>query len=858
MHRRNAIISGFVFLAIFALLGLFGRNASPVTPVAAAGPTLGNPILFITQVPIPSDALTTQTTFANHIGSVYASGRGGDLWIRYPDGTLKNLTKMAGFGSPDGLQGPSSIAVRDPSVYWDGTKAVFSMAVGAPSGPVAQAPTYVWQLYEVTGLGLNQTPVITHVPNQPAGYNNVSPAYGTDDRIIFVSDIPMNNQAYLYPQLDEYNLFPTNTGLWSLNAATGDLVHLDNSPSGDFTPSVDSFGRVIFTRWDHLERDQEADFDKLFSPNNCKYCTFNYADETISASKLATNTEMFPEPRPPRTDLLAGTNLSGHHMNEFLPWMIDEDGARAETINHIGRHELLPSVPAARTDDPNLVAITPATPRFNQNPVSKVLQIREDAAHPGTYFGVDVWENVHAAGQIISFAAPPGLPADQIGINYITHRETYTVSQVNITSNYSGHYRDPLPMADGTLVAAQTVTNGGDVNIGTYANPKSRFDFRLRTLSTAGNGYQAANVALTNGITRSVSYYITSTLISYNGPLWELNPAEVRARQRPGRVVAPPPGAPEQQILTQAGVDISQLQTYLTQNNLGLAIARNVTTRDKADTLQPFRLQVTPAGVSTLPGSGTTYNVSWLQFFQADLLRGFGGTANPNPGRRVLAQPLHDTAALAANLQGQGGPTGSVRIAADGSMAAFLPARRPMSWQLTDGAGNSIVRERMWVNFQPGEVRVCTSCHGLNTVDQAGQSTPANPPQALLQLLQAWKAANGGNGQITGTAPTISSPLTASANLSAPFNYTIAATGSTPMTFNATGLPAGLSFSGATIVGTPSATGTVTATISATNAYGSDSKTLLITTTTVAPPPPSSPYHVQLPAGYSQYTIAGP
>jgi hypothetical protein len=30
------------------------------------------------------------------------------------------------------------------------------------------------------------------VPNQPASYNNVSPFYGTDDRILFTSDRPHN------------------------------------------------------------------------------------------------------------------------------------------------------------------------------------------------------------------------------------------------------------------------------------------------------------------------------------------------------------------------------------------------------------------------------------------------------------------------------------------------------------------------------------------------------------------------------------------------------------------------------------------------------------------------------------------
>jgi hypothetical protein len=55
-----------------------------------------------------------------------------------------------------------------------------------------------------------------------------------------------------------------------------------------------------------------------------------------------------------------------------------------------------------------------------------------------------------------------------------------------------------------------------------------------------------------------------------------------------------------------------------------------------------------------------------------------------------------------------------------------------------------VIRERYWLTFQPGEVRVCASCHGLNSVDQAGADVPVNPPEALRQLLQYWKAQTSG------------------------------------------------------------------------------------------------------------------
>src|ERR1019366_606184 len=86
------------------------------------------------------------------------------------------------------------------------------------------------------------------------------------------------------------------------------------------------------------------------------------------------------------------------------------------------------------------------------------------------------------------------------------------------------------------------------------------------------------------------------------------------------------------------------------------------------------------------------------------------------------------------------GPAGSVQIAADGSIAAFVPAHRAMSWQLTDAAGTPVVRERYWLTFQPGEVRVCSACHAVNSQDQLGAPAPTNSPEALRALLRAWKA----------------------------------------------------------------------------------------------------------------------
>jgi len=669
--------------------------------VAAA--QLRNPILFVTQVPVPADFTTVVSTFGNHQPTMESAPRGGDLWIEYPDGTLKNLTRAAGFGN-SGMQGAASIAVREPSVHWSGTKALFSMVVGAPTQQYVWQ-TYVWQIYEITGLGETDAPVIRKIPNQPAGYNNVSPFYGTDDRILFTSDRPRGSEPHLYPQLDEYEEAPTVTGLWSLDPASGDLRLLNHTPSGLFSPSIDSFGRVIFTRWDHLQRDQQADSD---AAEGGTYGTFDYADESAGAARSTQRVEVFPEPRSSRTDLLADTNLEGISINHFFPWEMNEDGTSEETVNHIGRHELFGYFNRSMNDA--------GLSDFNGvDAAQNFFQLREDPARPGVYFAVDAPEfQTHAAGQIVRFGAEPSLPADRIAVTYVTPRATRDPSD----APGDGHYRDPLPLADGTLMAVHTAETRADANDGTRAAPKSRYAFRVRVV----NGPM-----LTDGIQGSVSYFDPDVLVSWSGEMWELNPVEVRARPRPPRRTTPLE-EPEARIFREEGVDPAAFRASLAARNVAVIVSRNVTARDGADKQQPYNLRVAGSATQKVKGSAKTFEVAHLQLFQADQVRGLGGMASPRAGRRVLARPLHDA------------PAATVQVAADGSVAALVPARRALSWQTTDSAGTPVVRERYWLTFQPGEVRVCSACHGVNSHDQLGDPPPQNAPEALRALLRAWKS----------------------------------------------------------------------------------------------------------------------
>src|SRR6185436_12061715 len=288
----------------------------------------------------------------------------------------------------------------------------------------------------------------------------------------------------------------TVSGLWSLDPATGDLRLLDHAPSGDFKPTVDSFGRVIFTRWDHLQRDQQADTDAL-DPGD-PYGTFNWSSEAPGSVPLANRDEVFPEPRAVRADLLLPYE-EGHSFNQFFPWMMNQDGSELETLNHVGRHDLESYFNRAFNDDPNLdefICGDNACGRVNAHSLTNLLQIRESPTDAGRYYGISAPEFfTHAAGQVLWLPGEPGRHPDDMPITEVTHESTASFTEGSEVPHpcHSGLYRQPLPLSDGTLVAVHAGEKSpgvpetrNDANTGTRQLPGSRYKFRLRGFVAAG------------------------------------------------------------------------------------------------------------------------------------------------------------------------------------------------------------------------------------------------------------------------------------------------------------------------------------------------------------------------------------
>lgn len=705
------------------------------------------PLLFVTQVPIPGDdvaRMNATSSFANHLPTTAAAPRGGDLMLctipvgqtqcTTGNGGLRNLTAQAGLGSTgaNGFQDGNAIAVRDPAVNFGATRAVFSMVVGAP--PTPNAPeNYVWQMYEITNLqnvASGAAPIIVKVPNQP-GYNNIHPNYLSDGKLVFVSDRARNGATALYPILDEYRGQPANSGLWKLDPANGALTLLEATPDGSFTPFVDSFGRLVFVRWDHLMQDNN---------NVLANAPVDYLCETCPTTTAPT--ELYPEP----IQAVAGSNLNGFEINQFFPWMINQDGSQEETLNHIGRHEARFAVNRTYTNDANLV---PLQQPAGRNWLANFFQMREDPTVPGRYVGIDAQEfGTHTAGQIVAIkAANAGslLNAEDMTVQYVNAK---SLSFTNFSPAGIGRFRDPLPRGDGSLVASFSSVYA----VEPPASASATANFRLVTLDKNQNANADAvnGPALTSGITKTVSYYIGANLVTQtNVGLWELQAVEVASRATPPMTTMPGLATPEQQAFASAGVNEADMRSFLTQQGLALVVMRNVAQRDDIDRQQPFNLHVVN-GITVLASpvtGGLTYDLQWMQFFQADQVRAYGTPPQGVNGRRSMPRGLNDPQAVRFNPpDGVGANPGGRDIAADGSVALFVPARRAMTWQSLSPTNTPVVRERYWVEFQAGEIRACDSCHGVNKLSQAQQGvypqtnpTPPPPSQSLIDLLNWWK-----------------------------------------------------------------------------------------------------------------------
>ncbi len=256
---------------------------------------------------------------------------------------------------------------------------------------------------------------------------------------------------------------------------------------------------MIFTRWDHLQRDQQAE--------SADCGAFNFSNETAGGSRLSSKNEFFPEPRSASTSVFGP--VQGYRANLFVPWQMNEDGTDEETLNHVGRQEMgFGFIPRSFTNDPNLSDTANTSLIINRKDMrgeGGLFHIKEDPVRPGTYYGTYAREfGSLTSDQLVKFNGGLGVKPEQMAFTDFTD-----------PNNGGGRYRNPLPLSDGKFIATHTPTMA--------ASPSQMLDFRLKQLTPDSNGRYVAGPSLTGGITRPGSTAL----------LWEFEAVEVVRAESP-------------------------------------------------------------------------------------------------------------------------------------------------------------------------------------------------------------------------------------------------------------------------------------------------------------------------------------
>jgi len=338
---------------------------------------------------------------------------------------------------------------------------------------------------------------------------------------------------------------------------------------------------------------------------------------------------------------------------------------------------------------------------------------------------------------IIGFSLPKGdVRPDLVVVNFLTHPSTrdFVVAGNTPDPEHVGLFRDPLTLTNTTIVASHTSANRQTPD-GVFID--TLYDFKIKTLMTNPAGDLVPEVNLTSLGNVNITFFDPDNLITYNGPLWELQAVEVVVRLQPTMTVEEIQ-TPEMTVFSEENVNENSFREYLKSKNLAVVVMRDITTREATDQQQSYNLRVANSNPihQTIGAAGQIYDISHMQFLQADQIRGSRINNPIDPGQRVLAQYLHDENAVASNIPFVNAPAGSAEIFSDGSVSFFVPARRAMAWQSLAPDATPIVRERYWITFQPGEIRACGGCHGVNDVDQAGQVPNIQKAEAFQALLQ--------------------------------------------------------------------------------------------------------------------------
>lgn len=237
-----------------------------------------------------------------------------------------------------------------------------------------------------------------------------------------------------------------------------------------------------------------------------------------------------------------------------------------------------------------------------------------------------------------------------------------------------------------------------------------------------------------------------------------------------------------------------------------------------------FSFQAAVDSASPAPTYAKTSGPSWASVSSAGLVTGTPTAIGP-------AEPLVITA---TNSAGSSAAAFDVEVIAAAVAPTITTTTLPPA--VTNVAYNQVI-------IVTGSDPITLTLHagtlpaGLSLIGRSIVGTPTNAAQAgsISITLRATNAA-GTDDQAytllysaTAQTPAVTTATLASGTVGAAYSQALAATGAATIAWSHTGnLPPGLSRSGATISGTPTAAGTYQITVTATNSYGSASRVLTI------------------------------
>jgi hypothetical protein len=299
--RLLAILA--IFLTCVATVLADGKDApSKVTPLASRIAEQSPQLVFAVRQPGKD-----QHWYANF--SYYCDGErctygdGGRLCkLDLPTGAVTAL-----------LDDPKG-GVRDPQVHYDAKKILFSYRPGG---------TRHYHLYEIQtdGTGLRQL--------TEGDYDDIEPIYLPDGGIMFVSS---RCKRWVNCWLTQVAV------LYRMDADGSNLRPVSSNGEHDNTPWVLPDGRVLYTRWEYVDRSQ-VHYHHLWTMNP------DGTSQMVFYGNQAPGTVMIDAKPIPGTDKVASIFSPGHGMTE-----------------HNGAVALLN--PALGPDDPSAVQTVTAAPRF--------------------------------------------------------------------------------------------------------------------------------------------------------------------------------------------------------------------------------------------------------------------------------------------------------------------------------------------------------------------------------------------------------------------------------------------------------------------------------------------------------------